>query len=487
MMKGNPASNGFKNRVNVLKQIILLAAILGLILFAAVYVEPAFTRNEGGPAPDAAAYDRLEERPRSSQAHDPGDAEANVINSGQAAVRGSTFPTPSPWEGKRRVNLIVLGVDYSESDSPDRAGPPRADTMILVSVDPVSKTAGMISIPRDLWVEIPGMVRPNKINAAHRFGELYQLPGGGPGLAMRTVEALLGIPVDYYVRLDFQAFVRLIDELGGVKIDVPEEITIDLQGDGPNTRKRLEPGRQVLPGEWALAYARARSSKGGDYDRSQRQHQVMLAVRDRILDLNLLPQLILNAPDIYREVRSGVQTNLSLDKAVRLTWLAVQISEEQIATASIGPNQVRAERADDGQAISVPIPERIAQLVDEVLGPAHEAAPDRYELALGEDTNIAILNGSGDDEIAAQAREYLESQGFQVTSIKTRAEPAEKTMLVDYSGKPHTVRFLLTGLGLTLGELENRFTEESPDGDVLLILGRDWRPSRLLPEEQQQR
>ncbi|NLG73247.1 MAG: LCP family protein [Chloroflexi bacterium] len=480
MMKGLRPPDRNQNRNNLLKWIVLPAVFLGLILFAAIVAKPAFTRNKEGTFPDAAVESSPQDHPRIDQAQEIYSAEAKELNTGQELVRESALPTPFPWDGTRRVNLLILGVDYSESDSPDRAGPPRADTMILLSVDPVNKTAGMISIPRDLWVEIPGMVRPNKINAAHRFGELYQLPGGGPGLAMRTVEALLGIPVDYYVRLDFQAFVRLIDVLGGVKIDVPEEITIDLQGEGPNTRKRLEPGRQVLPGEWALAYARARGSEGGDYDRSQRQQQVILGVRDRVLDLNLLPQLILKAPDIYREVRSGVQTNLSLEKAVRLAWLAVHIPDEQIVTAAIGPNQVRAEKAEDGQAISVPIPERIAQLVDEVLGPESGAVPERYELALGEDTTIAIMDGSGNDEYGAQIREYLESRGFKVTSVKTQPELAEKTKLVDTTGKPHTVRYLLARLGLTLSELENRFGEEA-EADVLLILGSDWSPNRIPP------
>ena len=97
------------------------------------------------------------------------------------------YPTPEPWEGQGRVSILILGLDSGDWDSPGRAGPPRADTLLVLSVDPVAKTAGMLSIPRDLTVVIPGILNPNWINTAHRFGEIYDMPGGGPGLTMRTV------------------------------------------------------------------------------------------------------------------------------------------------------------------------------------------------------------------------------------------------------------------------------------------------------------
>ena len=188
-----------------------------------------------------------------------------------------TAPLPEPtltsWDGVGRVTILLLGLDYRDWEAGSEYS--RSDTMILLTLDPLSHTAGILSIPRDMWVAIPGF-QHGKINTAYYLGDAYKLPGGGPGLAVDTVEQFLGVPINFYAQIDFQAFVRFIDELGGVKIDIPEPITVDLLGSGAKTKKTLQPGVQVLPGEWALAYARARNTGGGDFDRAKRQQQVIL-------------------------------------------------------------------------------------------------------------------------------------------------------------------------------------------------------------------
>jgi hypothetical protein len=128
-------------------------------------------------------------------------------------------PTPKPWNGIERVTVLVMGLDYRETDVSD--GPSRTDTMMLVSYDPVSQNVGILSIPRDLWVEIPGFGF-DKINKAYFDAESYRLPGGGPALAMQTVQNLLGVPNDYYAVLDFGSFMTFIDEIGGIDVDVQE-------------------------------------------------------------------------------------------------------------------------------------------------------------------------------------------------------------------------------------------------------------------------
>ena len=234
-------------------------------------------------------------------------------------------PTPVPWDGASRVTLLVMGLDYRDWQAGE--GPPRTDTMILLTLDPLNNTAGMLSIPRDLWVNIPGGFYNGRINTAYQLGEAYKLPGGGPALAAKTVEELLGVPIDYYAQVDFNAFVRFVDEIGGVKIDVPEKITIDPLGD--NNVKTLKPGVQTMPGELALAYARARKTEGGDFDRARRQQQVILAIRNQILRPKMLPLLISKAGVLYNELSSGIHTNLTLDQVIRLAWMATKIPEEQ--------------------------------------------------------------------------------------------------------------------------------------------------------------
>jgi polyisoprenyl-teichoic acid--peptidoglycan teichoic acid transferase len=125
------------------------------------------------------------------------------------------LPDPDPWDGTSRVNVLVMGLDLREDEDTDSA--PRSDTMILLSMDPLNNTATGIAIPRDMWVAVPGFGY-YKINTAYRFGELYDIPGGGPELASQAVEEFLGVPVHFYAQIDFQAFVDFIDHINGIKV-----------------------------------------------------------------------------------------------------------------------------------------------------------------------------------------------------------------------------------------------------------------------------
>ena len=147
----------------------------------------------------------------------PGSENGTPVANSASPLQPVGGPTPPPWDGANRVSLLVMGLDYRDWQAGE--GPPRTDTMILLTVDPVNRTAGMLSIPRDLWVSIPGYDY-GRINTAYQLGEAYKLPGGGPQLASETVEELLGIKIDYYAQVDFGAFARFIDEIGGVEVDV---------------------------------------------------------------------------------------------------------------------------------------------------------------------------------------------------------------------------------------------------------------------------
>jgi hypothetical protein len=162
---------------------------------------------------------------------------------------------------------------------------------------------------------------------------------------MATVEELLGVPVDYYALVDFGAFVRFIDEIGGVKIDIAEPIRVDPLGD--DNIKNLKPGRQNLPGELALAYARARKTEGGDFDRAQRQQQVIMGIRNQLLRPGMLPLLISKAPVLYNEIAAGVKTNLNLEQVIKLAWLAQQVPDENIKRGVIAPPTSAADKSPD--------------------------------------------------------------------------------------------------------------------------------------------
>jgi LCP family protein required for cell wall assembly len=211
----------------------------------------------------------------------PPDMDAD--QSGEVEGAGDQEAMPAGWtEG--RITVLLMGIDERQLEH----GPWRTDTVILLTIDPVSQTAGMISFPRDLWVEIPnyGGVY-DRINTAHFRGDADNYPGGGgPALAMETVRHNFGVPVDYFASVNFYAFIQIIDRLDCVPITVPE--TIDdpdypaAEGFGYDPF-HIEAGEHCMGGETLLKYARTRATFGSDFDRASRQQQVILAIRDHVL------------------------------------------------------------------------------------------------------------------------------------------------------------------------------------------------------------
>jgi LCP family protein required for cell wall assembly len=267
--------------------------------------------------------------------------------------------TPVPWNSNQRVTILMLGLDYR--DWVANMGAPRSDTMFLVTIDPITNQGGMLSIPRDLWVEIPGFGF-NRINTAYMFGEAYHLPGGGPGLAMQVVENLLGVPIQYYAVVEFSTFEKLIDEIGGIDVEVKERIKIAPIG---RNAMWLDPKPYHLDGAEALAYARVRKYGGGDFGRAERQQQVALAVIDRVVGFDMIPTLVTKAPSLYQGLSEGIRTNLSLDEMIALGWLVVQVPRENIRQGVIGPpNMIAYVTRPDGAQVLRAIPDQIRILRD---------------------------------------------------------------------------------------------------------------------------
>jgi LCP family protein required for cell wall assembly len=389
-------------------------------------------------------------------------------------------PEPIPWDGASRVNVLVMGLDYRDWESGE--GAPRTDTMMLFSADPLTKTVGVLSIPRDLWVSIPGFEDPYRINVAYRFGETYQLPGGGSELAMKTVEGLLGLKIDYYALVDFYAFEQFIDELGFIEIDVPRNIWVD-PIDGPTVK--LKKGAHDLPGNLALAYARARNTDGGDFDRAQRQMQVVMAIRDRVLSSDMLSILISRAPALYEQLSAGVQTNLTLEQAVQLAWLAQQIPVEDIKSGAIGTEHITFGISPEGDEVLKPIPEQIRILRDEIFtadGPISPAMSDTepLELMLSENASVSVLNGAGIPGLATRTTEFLTGQGVNVINTGDAPEQYSATTIISYSGNPYTLNFLVDLMAISPNRIYNRYDPNS-QVDFVIFLGYDWANNNPMP------
>lgn len=412
----------------------------------------------------------------------PTPNEAGVITDLETPLQAPSGPTPPPWDGAQRVTLLLMGLDYRDWSAGE--GPPRTDTMILLTVDPINRTAGILSIPRDLWVNIPGF-NYGRINTAYQLGEAFQLPGGGPGLAIETVEELLGVPIDYYAQIDFDAFERFIDEINGIKLEITEPITVDPLGD--DNTKTLQPGVQVLPGDLALAYARARKTEGADFDRAQRQQQVIDAIRDRVLDFNLLPTLITKSGVLYNELSAGVKTNLNLDQAIKLAWLGAQIPDENYSRGIIGPpDQVSLAVSPDGeQQVLKPITENIRLLRDEIFaqsGPTSPMAADMnpQEQIAAEGARIAVLNGSFTPGLAARTTEYLQSLGLNVTVTDNAQAASTYSEIIFYNGKPYTVKYLVELMQISPFRIRY-FNDPTSTVDIEVILGDDWAGNNPMP------
>ena len=404
--------------------------------------------------------------------------QATLPAGGLQPVQG---PTAEPWDGVTRVNILFLGLDYDWAVGGSNAQ--RSDTMILLTIDPLSKTAGMLSIPRDMWVNIPGYGY-GKINTAYSLGQRDNLPGGGPGLAIKTVENLLGVPINYYAQIDFSAFVSFIDDIKGVKITPSYDMTIGEQA--KDVKVHLKAGETVvLDGAAALGYARDREDNPeGDFGRSSNQMQVIMAVRDRILEFNMLPGLIASAPKIYSDLSSGIHTNLNLMQIIQLARLASQIPKESIKQEIIGPSEVQFATSPDNLSILIPIPDKIRILRDEIFttgGPVSPAAVagDPKELMVQENATVSVQNASSSPGLAARTGDYLKSQGMNVVE-ETNADPNPYTFIYVYSGKPYTVGYLAKLMNVPETRIYSK-SSANPPADVVVQLGSDWANKNTLP------
>lgn len=381
---------------------------------------------------------------------------------------------PEPWDGSSRVNVLVMGLDARDWEA---GGPPRTDTMMLLTFDPVTNTAGMLSIPRDLWVDIPGFGH-DKINNAYFLGEGAQLPGGGAGLAMKTVEQFLGIKINYYAQIDFHAFEQFIDTIGGIKIELEPDEHIRVQLIGEDRTRVIEGGRQTLTGAYALAYARARHTMDGDFARASRQQEVIFAIRNQLLRPEVLNLLLTQGFQIYEQLSSGVNTNMSLAEMISLGWAAKGIEPYNIVQAVIAPpDYVTIGKSPDGLDILKPITENIRLLRDQVFssGTARSQVANNSEagqLMQAEAAQISINNGAGVAGLADSTRAYLEGQGFTVASTGN-SDVVSGTTIIDYTGNPYTVQYLVQLLNVSPTHIFSRYDPDSQI-DVEVIVGPEW-------------
>lgn len=259
-----------------------------------------------------------------------------------------------------RTNILILGVDRRPEETTFVT---RTDTMILATVYPQGRYAGMLSIPRDLYLMLPqGFL--GRINTAHFFAEA-DATGSGPAAAMEVVRSNFGVNVDHFVRVDLVGFVRIVDAMGGVEIDIPKPL-IDYEYPTYDYGVRtveFAAGPQHLDGEAALAYARIRHGSS-DFQRAERQQLVIQAVMTRLLQ----PSAWVRLPAILAAVNESVDTDLGAVDWLRLAPTLLLVGPANIEKQVIQGDMVQPYTTESGGAVQLPVWEAINPVLLEMFG-----------------------------------------------------------------------------------------------------------------------
>lgn len=388
------------------------------------------------------------------------------------SLPGGDNGSGSSGVGKDRINILVMGLDRRPREGQTLT---RSDTMFVMTIDPKTKTAGILGIPRDLYVDIPngkGGYFKDRINTALVFGEVNGYKGGGHQLAIDTVEHNLGVKIDHYVIIDFEGFRQVIDALGGIDVDVPTYVAdpyyswTELPGD--YDPQEFEPGLQHMNGDTALAYARIRTNSD-DLDRIQRQQRIIFAVMDKALSLNVLR----NALELWSKYKDTIDTDINDFQIAGFAKLAADISPEKISALSLGP-ATTPWMTPGGAAVLLPSAEGIASIVQALFSD---------QRLLEEQAVVEVQNCTGKVGMADSMVKLLTNLGFPQGSLIAAATPNgdvfPNTTIVDFSGqkKGYTLQKLAAWLNVPVERVRQATTADAAlrtsEANILVLLGSD--------------
>lgn len=394
---------------------------------------------------------------------------AFLLGAGLAAFRDSALagplaavfsPSSAVWSGSEPVTLLLLGTDARENEP----GPSRSDTIMLALFDPGARSVALLSIPRDLWVTIPGHGE-SRINTAYFRGQAYDVPHGGPGLAALTVEYNFGVPVDYWATLDFAGFERIVDALGGVTVEVPYDIYDPTYPDDWNgtTELYIPAGIQHLDGALALKYARTRHGDS-DFDRARRQQQIVRAALDRALSPATLPKL----PRLARALSDAVETNADTDALVALAGWLCRTRELSLETALVDRDLASDYVTATGAYVLLPDWAGIRALVGEIFSPR---LPQGQPLA---GVALRVENATDLPGLASHTASFLSTEGASITSIADReGGTLRRSVLYVYSPSPRAEEYLRSLYGLADDQIVRVEGGMESQTQMTLVLGWD--------------
>jgi len=373
---------------------------------------------------------------------------------------------PNFANGQETINFLLIGSDKRPGTSF------RTDTMVIAVLRPSEGQVSLISIPRDLWVFIPGWEN-QRINTAYQHGISVGYPGGGPGLLKDTVQYNLGIRIDHTAMVDFDGFRKIVDTLGGVDVPVSCSYTdwklIDPTYDPENEDNwylyTVDPGVIHMDGDLALWYARSRQ-KSSDFDRGRRQQEVLRSIFSQALQAGTIKQI----PTLYGNLKDTVETDLGLGDMLQLSLYAPKMTNGDIRSYYIRPPYVDSWITDGGAYVLSPNQELLGQMLTEALSPSTRTVERQT-------VTIEVMNGTSIPGYEQLASNRLNYAGYETKIIQSDRTDYAYSVLIDKTQTQDRAASnnILNVMGMYSGSLI-----PSPDanssGDYLLILGYDYQP-----------
>ncbi len=399
-----------------------------------------------------------------------------------AALQENVDPSLLKGEGDGRINILLLGVGGAAHEGSDLT-----DTMMIASVDPINNQAVLFSVPRDLWVKMPNNYISNyqKINAAYESGK-YKYLGkqdasngnkkaieAGFAAADSTIERVIGVPIHYNVLIDFQAFKQAIDTVGGVTIDASQQLydpTMAWENDRSPIIAKL--GINNFDGRHALNYVRSRETTS-DFARSQRQRAVMVALKDKVMNLGTISNP-LKLSNLLSAFGNNVVSDISLSDMTRMTSIMKKIPNNAIQSVGLADEPNNFLTTGNINGLSVVQPRAGLEDYSKLQEFVRSKLKDGY--IAQENAKVTVLNGTVVPGLATEKGNELKSYGYNVITIDNAPTPEyTDTVIVDFTSgvKKYTLNYL-----------KNRYHVQSttahlPPGivqngaDIVIILGQD--------------
>lgn len=401
-------------------------------------------------------------------------------STGAAALQDNVDPSRLRGEGDGRVNILLLGRGGDGHDGPDLT-----DTLLVASIDPVQKKAALLSIPRDLWVKPEGMgsmkinsVFANaKYNALARKASTSEAEAAGFDAIEKEISKDMGIPIHYHLMVDFAGFEKAVNTVGGVDINVDANGAVYEVLWNPSTRKHfvldVKQGQQHFDGQKALFYARSRySSPRGDFDRTERQRKIMVALKDKVLSLGTFgnPNKISQLLDAFG---NHISANMSIQEVMRLYEIGKNINSSDISSVGLADPPNNYVTTDNINGLSIVRPRVGINDYTEIQSYVRNALKDGF--IANENATIAVLNGTTTPGKATLKATELKSFGYNVNTIADApTKTYTKTILVDMrkGQKKYTKHYLEQRLGvIAVTTLPDPNITNPGNSDFIIILG----------------